>query len=78
MISHHIEINNIKVLFLKSVYSIGFGFFFLSFLSAEDRKLDMLIFGEYFSRKEMEPLKSDGEINKTRNVENSISFHVQL
>lgn len=56
---------------------MGFGFF-LSFLSAEDRELDMLIFGEYFSGKEMEPLKSDGGINKTRNVENSISFPVQL
>lgn len=66
VISHHIEIRSVKVLFLKSLYSIGFGVFFLSFLSAEDRKLDMLIFGEYFSRKETESLKNDWGNKETK------------
>lgn len=59
VVSCNIENNHVKVLILKSLYSIGFGAFFLSFLSTEDGKLDMLIFGEYFNRKEMEPLNSD-------------------
>lgn len=65
MVSHHVEINHVKVLILKSLYGIEFGVY-LSFLSAEDRKLDILNFGEYFSSKEMEPLKSDWENKETK------------
>lgn len=66
MVSHHVEINHVKVLILKSLYGIGFGFFYLSFLSAEDRELDMLNFGGYFSRKEVEPLKSNWGNKETK------------
>lgn len=45
MVSHNVEINHVKVLILKSLYRTGFGVFSLSFLSAGDRELDMLIFG---------------------------------